>query len=180
MRLLMTTRSFSIPSWAPMAAIVAILLWAVSIWWMVATLPASASGTTTAEEGVSILADDIGALAARVDELGTEIISLREERAGLLQRITELEAGAPMADAFPADAEKPAATVADDDVTKSPFFTNGQDKYSCRAFKSYEEAQEALRVNGPGDPNKIDTNKNGIACEDIKFPTPTPTATPKP
>ena len=35
-------------------------------------------------------------------------------------------------------------------------------------------------MNGPGDPNRIDMNRNGIACEDIRYPaaTATPTAPP--
>jgi hypothetical protein len=185
----MTSRPFTIPSWVPLAAIVAVVLWAVSIWWMVATLPASASSTTTVEEGVSILADDMSTLAARVDELADEVATLREERDTLLQRVADLEGPATtgdamgvMGDVFPG--EEMGLTALAADVTTHPLYTAGKDKFNCRAFSSYEEAQEALRVNGPGDPNKIDTNRNGIACEDIKFATPkatpTPTAPPKP
>lgn len=49
------------------------------------------------------------------------------------------------------------------------FFTNGADKYNCTSFTSQAEAQEALAANAPGDPNRMDMNANGVACEDIAY-----------
>ena len=69
------------------------------------------------------------------------------------------------------------ATEAATDPSDSPFFTNGVDRYNCRNFTSMADAQEALEVNRPGDPNRIDGNNNGQACEDFKYPA-TATATP--
>jgi LysM repeat protein len=46
--------------------------------------------------------------------------------------------------------------------------TNGQDLYNCASFGSWEEAQAVLEANLPGDPNLIDTNGNGIACEALR------------
>lgn len=54
------------------------------------------------------------------------------------------------------------------------FFTNGADKYNCTSFGSQAEAQEALTANAPGDPNRLDMNGNGVACEDITYPANTP------
>lgn len=51
------------------------------------------------------------------------------------------------------------------------FFTNGADRYNCTSFGSQADAQEALAANAPGDPNRLDMNANGIACEDIAYPT---------
>ena len=54
------------------------------------------------------------------------------------------------------------------------FVTNGADKYNCTSFGSQAEAQEALAANVPGDPNRLDMNGNGVACEDITYPANTP------
>ncbi|MBM4410028.1 MAG: hypothetical protein FJ037_01640 [Chloroflexi bacterium] len=54
------------------------------------------------------------------------------------------------------------------------FFTGGADKYNCTSFGSQAEAQEALAANAPGDPNRLDMNGNGVACEDITYPANTP------
>lgn len=56
----------------------------------------------------------------------------------------------------------------------SRFFTGGADKYNCTSFGSQAEAQEALAANAPGDPNRLDMNGNGVACEDITYPANTP------
>lgn len=56
----------------------------------------------------------------------------------------------------------------------SRFFTNSADKYNCTSFTSQAEAQEALAANAPGDPNRLDMNANGVACEDITYPSGTP------
>lgn len=56
----------------------------------------------------------------------------------------------------------------------SRFFTNGTDKYNCTSFTSQAEAQEALAANAPGDPNRMDMNANGVACEDIPYAVNTP------
>ncbi|TAJ16445.1 MAG: hypothetical protein EPO65_13245 [Dehalococcoidia bacterium] len=53
--------------------------------------------------------------------------------------------------------------------TTSRFFTSGADKYNCTSFASQAEAQEALAANAPGDPNRLDMNANGVACEDITY-----------
>ena len=56
----------------------------------------------------------------------------------------------------------------------SRFVTNGADKYNCTSFTSQAEAQEALAANAPGDPNRLDMNGNGVACEDITYAANTP------
>ncbi|RJQ09478.1 MAG: hypothetical protein C4558_06240 [Dehalococcoidia bacterium] len=56
----------------------------------------------------------------------------------------------------------------------SRFVTNGADRYNCTSFGSQAEAQEALAANAPGDPNRLDMNGNGVACEDITYPANTP------
>lgn len=44
------------------------------------------------------------------------------------------------------------------------------DKYNCISFTSQAEAKEALAANAPGDPNRMNMNANGVACEDIAYP----------
>lgn len=70
----------------------------------------------------------------------------------------------------PAAAPAPAATTATAPGAGVRFFTNGADRYNCTSFTSQAEAQEALAANAPGDPNRIDMNANGVACEDIAYP----------
>ncbi len=46
-----------------------------------------------------------------------------------------------------------------------PIVTGGRDLYSCHHFDSWEQAQALYEANLPGDPNRIDGDGNGIACE---------------
>jgi hypothetical protein len=41
---------------------------------------------------------------------------------------------------------------------------DGKDKYGCTAFASQAEAQAVLRL-APKDPNNLDGNRNGVACD---------------
>ncbi len=52
--------------------------------------------------------------------------------------------------------------------TAHPLSTNGQDLYNCASFGSWEEAQAVFEANLPGDPNLIDSNNNGVACEALR------------
>lgn len=183
----------TLPRWLPAAAALAFIAWAVTIWWMVATLPAGAT------ESDPVLADVI----AEVERLNGEIETLA-------QQLAALQAAAPVAAPTPtppraseaseetADATASDVPAAEATPAVSRFFTNGQDRYNCRDFATYADAQEALRVNRPGDPNRIDMNGNNEACEDFAYPdrprgialpaatpaasaaTPVATATPKP
>lgn len=178
----------TLPRWLPAAAALAFIAWAVTIWWMVATLPAGAS------EADPVLADVI----AEVERLNGEVEALT-------QQLATLETAPPPATAAPASEPAPALDIPEGDVDAadmpeaaatpavSSFVTDGKDRYNCRDFSSYADAQEALRVNRPGDPNRIDMNGNNEACEDFAYPdrprgtapatpaaTATPTATPKP
>ncbi len=74
---------------------------------------------------------------------------------------------------FAAVVPTPAAVAAGAGAT-TRFFTNGVDKYNCTSFRSQAEAQEALAANAPGDPNRMDMNGNGVACDDITYPPNTP------
>ncbi|MPZ98051.1 MAG: hypothetical protein GEU80_01740 [Dehalococcoidia bacterium] len=51
----------------------------------------------------------------------------------------------------------------------NPWYSDGQDLWSCHNFASFEEAQEAYRANLPGDPNLIDGDQNGVACEARRY-----------
>ncbi len=202
----MTPRPFTIPTWAPAAAAAALVIWAASIWWMVATLP-TGGDTGAIEDALDAVVAELESADSAIESLGGQVASLEEQRDALEARIAELESKSPLDSAFqmsPAtseDGEGAATTSSNTAATRvpdgdtavgsalpeaSPFFTDGKDRYNCRDFNSTAEAQEALEVNGPSDPNRIDTNKNGLACEDFKYPrtsasaaasvaTPTPT-----
>jgi hypothetical protein len=49
-----------------------------------------------------------------------------------------------------------------------PIVTDGSDLYSCHHFDSWEQAQALYEANLPGDPNRIDGDSNGIACEKLR------------
>ncbi|GMU41330.1 MAG: hypothetical protein AMXMBFR23_21960 [Chloroflexota bacterium] len=172
----------TLPRWLPAAAALAFIAWAVTIWWMVATLPAGASEPDTA------LADVI----AEVERLNGEVEALTQQIAALEASPAPVATPAPSPafETMDVDTASLAASPSDAEATPavSPFFTDGKDRYNCRDFSSYADAQEALRVNRPGDPNRIDMNGNNEACEDFAYPdrprgtapsTPTATATPR-
>ena len=177
----MTQRPFLIPTWAPVAAAVAIVVWAASIWWMVATLP-TGDDTSTIEDVLDAVVAELEAANTSIETLGSQLAAVEEERAALVARIEDLESRGPVDAAFQMSTPEgegagEEATEAATDPSDSPFFTNGADRYNCRNFTSMADAQEALEVNRPGDPNRIDGNNNGQACEDFKYPA-TVTATP--
>jgi len=171
-----TAPTSSIPSWAPVAAALGIVVWAVSIWWMVATLPSAAAASDP--EAFAIVGEQIDELTARIDTLAAKVVTLQGERDALTERIATLEASRAVATTStttidPATGEEIGTA---DEPQVSAFFTNGVDRYNCRDFASMAEAQEALDVNRPGDPNKIDTNNNNRACEDFTYRTASTTA----
>jgi hypothetical protein len=54
-----------------------------------------------------------------------------------------------------------------DPVGSSPhgkYVVDGKDQYGCTNFASQAEAQAVLRL-APKDPNNLDSNRNGIACD---------------
>ena len=166
----MPQRPFVIPTWAPAVAAAAFVLWAASIWWMVATLP-TGGDTGAIEDALDSVVAELESANTQIEDLGGQITVIEEERDALVARIEELESREPAAEAFqmsPA-ATTEDATVATQQTETSEFFTDGADRYNCRHFTSAAEAQEALEVNGASDPNRIDTNKNGLACEDFTY-----------
>jgi len=197
-----------LPSWMVPAAGVAAAVWAIAMWWMVATLPST--GASDADLQLIVARAEIDSLEVDVDELSQQVSALHQERADLSLRLDALEgapstlaaqttqpitpvAGAPDAaatDDADDDADKPdptpsASPSASPSATATPapkptvvatatpppavqYFTDGRDRYNCRDFKSWEEAQAAYEANLPGDPNKIDIDRNGIACEALR------------
>lgn len=55
------------------------------------------------------------------------------------------------------------------DFTPRDWAVPGRDLYDCRDFLSQAEAQAVLRGE-PSDPNRLDGNRNGVACEDYARP----------
>ncbi len=43
--------------------------------------------------------------------------------------------------------------------------TGGRNLYDCSDFGTWEEANAVYRANLPGDPNRLDTNHDGIPCD---------------
>jgi LPXTG-motif cell wall-anchored protein len=55
-------------------------------------------------------------------------------------------------------------------VALLPSAVTAQDKLDCKDFKSRAEAQAKLKGQ-PGDPNKLDANNDGRACENFPYAT---------
>ena len=69
------------------------------------------------------------------------------------------------------DAEPPALDGAVDApalLLGRPIVTGGLDLWSCADFESWAQAQTVYEANLPGDPNLIDGDRNGIACERLR------------
>ncbi|MER5867067.1 hypothetical protein [Kitasatospora sp. NPDC002040] len=49
------------------------------------------------------------------------------------------------------------------------FLRFGTDAYDCQDFASQADAQAVLRF-GPADPNRLDSDRNGVACPDLPAP----------
>ncbi len=202
-----------LPNWIIPLAGFAAAVWAIAMWWMVATMPTS--GASEAELDLIVARAEIDRLQLDVDELGQQIAALHQERSELSLRLDSLEqapvagvavqttqpiapvAGPPPAagadEGDPADDESDTADESSEDdrratATPTPeptaeptaiieptatpaavqYFTDGRDRYNCKDFDSWEEAQAAYEANLPGDPNKIDIDRNGIACEALR------------
>lgn len=56
------------------------------------------------------------------------------------------------------------APVHAQDFDPAPFVESGLDLYNCNAFSSQAQAQAVLRAD-PNDPNRLDADRDGIACE---------------
>jgi hypothetical protein len=173
-----------LPRWFPAIAILAVVVWAATIWWMVATLPAGASSAPPGEVGAVFV--EVQRLSAEVARLDASLVALRGERDGLLGLISQSRALADNERTGSVLNSVAAEETGSAEPVPSPHFTDGVDRYNCRDFATYADAQEALLVNEPGDPNRIDMNQNRIACEDFRYPDspgvtpPAASATPRP
>ncbi|MBI2861645.1 MAG: excalibur calcium-binding domain-containing protein [Chloroflexi bacterium] len=66
---------------------------------------------------------------------------------------------------MPPPATKAPAATPTPDASFDPRRYIGQgDKYNCSDFKSQADAQAVLRAD-PSDPNRLDSNRDGVACE---------------
>lgn len=180
-----------LPRWFLPAAGGAFALWAVTVWGMVASLesPNEAQANAAAASAVSIVEDEMAALRAEivtltsaVDGLGDQVASFEQERQTLTSRVQELEAGATMAAAtvVAVDGDTTIESLQDlllagpepgEEFTINvidPWFTDGKNLYNCSDFESQIQAQAAYDANAPGDPNYLDGDKNGRACEQLK------------
>ena len=210
-----------LPNWIVPITGLAAVVWAVAMWWMVATLPASEA--SSADLDLIVARAGIDQLQVTVDELSQEIASLHQDRSEFALRLDMLErppalaaaatqpaspvAGVPLtestantadeqgdsisgdaaanvassedseaATAEPTPEPTAAPTAEPEPVIEEPapapappqYVTDGRDRYSCSDFDSWEEAQAAYEANLPGDPNKIDIDRDGIACEALR------------
>jgi hypothetical protein len=202
-----------LPSWIVPLAGFAAAVWAIAMWWMVATMPSS--GASDAELDLIVARAEIDRLEIDVDELAQQVAALHQERSELSLRLDTLEQApvasvavqttqpiSPVAGAPPASEPGEASTTDDGDDDEPPsagatpavsatptpaptaeptaiiepsptpapvqYFTDGRDRYNCKDFDSWEEAQAAYEANLPGDPNKIDIDRNGTACEALR------------
>lgn len=177
------------PRWLPLILVAGAALWAAGIWWMFAH--ASSAEAEAPHNHAAALSVEVAAFNEKVDGLTKQLAALGQEREALAKRVVALEARP--AASIPAASGTTAPAVVQMDLggaaaarvanpqsgviqpatgaapAASRFFTNGVDRYNCSSFGSQAEAQEALAANVPGDPNRLDMNGNGVACEDITY-----------
>lgn len=79
-----------------------------------------------------------------------------------------LTAAPVLAQEDPAPVETPAPLPASPDFYPSRYLGQG-DAFNCPSFASQADAQAVLRAD-PTDPNKLDADKDGIACESNRAP----------
>ncbi|MDA0815221.1 MAG: hypothetical protein O2924_01435 [Chloroflexi bacterium] len=143
------------------------------------------SGRYRHDRGWASIAAQTQATSQELAGLSAEVEALRTQRDELASRLDALESNPPVGGAFALSTTETGDGSSGDatsssvptnteahiiDGEESPLFTDGADRYNCRDFTSYDEAQEALHVNRPGDPNRIDMNGNNVACEDFRYP----------
>ena len=64
---------------------------------------------------------------------------------------------------------------ADEPTTTTPPPTPGTDEFDCSDFSSQASAQAQFVRDQPGDPNKLDPDGNGVACDGFNFGGPSTT-----
>ena len=154
--------------WLLVSAVAATALWNGAVLWIIVT--PSSEATAADESATQLLEVELRELSVRVGELSSTTEWLDGREASLNGRIDELSAQleALSGRLDSAVTTLKALTAPTAVPTPHPLSTNGQDLYSCASFGSREEVQAVFEANFPGDPNHIDTNGNGIACEDLK------------
>jgi len=148
--------------WLLATAVAATVLWIGGGLWILASPSEDASAAD--ELAVEDIRAELRELTSRIAELSSTVewLESREPLSG--ERVDELSAR--LDDAFAMLVELTAAP--EPEPTPYPLSTNGEDLYSCASFDSGEEAQAVYEANLPGDPNHIDTDNDGIACEKLQ------------
>ena len=148
--------------WLLASAVAATVLWIGGALWILASPSEDASAANElAADGLRV---ELRELTSRIGELSSTVEWLESREPLLGERVDELSAR--LDDAFATLAELTAAP--EPEPTPDPLSTNGEDLYSCASFDSWEEAQAVYEANLPGDPNHIDTDNDGIACEKLQ------------
>ncbi len=186
-----------LPRWTAPAIGLAAAVWALSMWWMVATMPGS--GNSESDLRLVVAQAEIDQLQVKLDELQQQLGEMHQDRAQLTSRIETLErvpltaqfastapvAGPPpeedTSDASEATTEEPEPEDPGPTPTPAPTTTPtptptptvqytpaATDIYNCRDFDTWEEAQAVYEAGLPGDPNHIDMDQDGIACESLQ------------
>jgi len=125
-----------------------------------ASAPARSLAVPAAAAADPQLGDSLAALTTRLE-------TLEREREALLARVITIEAAlAPAEVATGASALSSGAAAAV--AAGLTLDTGGRDLYNCNRFGSWEQAQAVYQASGPGDPNHIDGDGNGAACEVLR------------
>ncbi len=168
--------------WLLVMAVVVSGIWLTAVVWTITSPPADAAGPDE-----PLIAD----LRAELDRLAAEIVELRSTRdgpegeatpfgstadpantdddvAGAAATVTATAAEEPEPVTVTPTPEPVTAPVTQESIAGTdwrPLDTNGENLYSCHDFETWQEAQAVYEANLPGDPNYIDSDNDGIACE---------------
>lgn len=159
-------------------ALIVFVLWLAGVAWAASLAMADRSGGSLADAdstGARVGASDRAPLSAdearvRLSQLESAYVStLAAERASDERApagADEVAAGVLGYSMPPKTAPKPPVLVNGKfRAGYSALNTAGQDLYDCANFATWEDAQAVYRANLPGDPNGLDANGNGIACD---------------
>lgn len=154
-------------------AAIVFVIWLAGVAWAASLALADRGGTSAVAPGGSVAAGTGAERAsARLDQLEAAYVatlaSMRASDDVAPAGVAEVAAGLLGYAAPPKTAPKPPVLVNGKyRAGTSVLNTAGADLYDCANFATWEDAQAVYRANLPGDPNGLDANGNGIACDSL-------------
>lgn len=164
----------------------AVVLWAVASVFLLSRASSGVFDSAALEVQLTAVEEQLAAVDERIEALSVDVRALDQSVLaaveGATAQITAAVAAGTAAGSgitFPlpgGETTPPAAGTAGTPATPgaaaSPpvvanpaLVTDGQNLYNCSDFTTWRDAQDVYEANLPGDPNLLDIDHNGVACE---------------